>query len=802
MFFDGSKMLNGAGAGVILVSPRKDEMRYVLQIHFTATNNEAEYEALLYGLRMAISLGIRRLMIFGDSDLVINQVMKEWDIRSQAMTTYCVAVRKLEKKFDGLELHHIPRAQNQAADDLAKLGSTRGQVPSGVYLEHLYSPTVKEDPYLEADPDMLPDKNIPDKEDIPAVVDLVFDIETVPPRWALPILRYLQNQELPADEVEAKQVVRKSKSYSVINNELYRNSVAKIPQRCITEEEGRLVLQDIHSGECGHHASSRTLVAKAFRAGFFWPNALRDTKNIVDQCRGCQFYANQPHKPASELKTIPLAWPFAVWGLDMIGPLRTGTSGFTHILVAVDKFTKWIEAKPIKSLNSATAVSFIRGIIHRFGVPHDIITDNGSNFNSAEFKPFFSDMGYTPRRNRNHSPRNRRDPYDEYHHEQFRNPEFRGGDEHAARMREEDYAARRPAQDVSRREGFERCRVDHQGYQEVEDDARSHLVQNRVDRARMYRHDLGRPRMATGPICFSERIRSTPIPPHFRIAQGVEKYRGDAKPQTWLDDYRIAVQIGGGGDEIAMMHLPLMLEGSARTWLNQLPPNSIWVWEDLVRVFVKNFEGTYKRPGGLIELQLCTQEPTEPTRDYIQRWIKLHNSVEGVPEFQAIHAFKQGVRYKELSLKLARSPDVTSLGRLMEIANKYANGEEEIRQKSQQYRSKGNNSTSNPKQKNGGGSGKRKAEEVPSDAEMVAAANAAGIHKKSQPRKEWQPRQKKPANDDILDQPCPLHTTRDAEGKMVIPKYTARQCRLIKRAAQNAKTGSQQNKEKRRQFGF
>src|SRR3954466_10598455 len=145
--FDGSKMLNGAGAGVVLVSPRKDEMRYVLQIHFPATNNEAEYEALLYGMRMAISLGVRRLMVFGDLDLVINQVMKEWDIRSPTMTTYCVAVRKLEKKIDGLELHHIPRAQNQAVDDLAKLGSTRGQVPSGVYLEHLYTPTVKEDAY-------------------------------------------------------------------------------------------------------------------------------------------------------------------------------------------------------------------------------------------------------------------------------------------------------------------------------------------------------------------------------------------------------------------------------------------------------------------------------------------------------------------------------------------------------------------------------------------------------------------------------------------------------------------------------
>src|SRR4051812_596735 len=123
------------------------------------------------------------------------------------MTTYCVAVRKLEKKFDGLELHHIPRAQNQAADDLAILGSTRGQIPSGIYLEHLHSPTVREDPYSEVDPSMLPDENIPDKEDIPAVADLVFDVELINPEWTFPILKYLQKQELLEDEVEAKQII-------------------------------------------------------------------------------------------------------------------------------------------------------------------------------------------------------------------------------------------------------------------------------------------------------------------------------------------------------------------------------------------------------------------------------------------------------------------------------------------------------------------------------------------------------------------------------------------------------------------
>ena len=116
-------------------------------------------------------------------------------------------------------------------------------------------------------------------------------------------------------------------------------------------------------------------------------------KDIVDKCEGCQFYSNMSHKPASALKTIPLVWPFVVWGLDMVGPLRTGRSGFTHVLVAVDKFTKWIEAKPIKSLDTGTAVSFIRELIFRYGVPHSIITDNGSNFDSEEFRAFCDSQG-------------------------------------------------------------------------------------------------------------------------------------------------------------------------------------------------------------------------------------------------------------------------------------------------------------------------------------------------------------------------------------------------------------------------
>ena len=76
-----------------------------------------------------------------------------------------------------------------------------------------------------------------------------------------------------------------------------------------------------------------------------------------------------------------------------IGPLRTGRSGFTHVLVAVDKFTKWIEAKPIKNLDAGTAINFIRELVFRYGVTHNIITDNGPNFDSDEFRAFCASQG-------------------------------------------------------------------------------------------------------------------------------------------------------------------------------------------------------------------------------------------------------------------------------------------------------------------------------------------------------------------------------------------------------------------------
>ena len=101
--------------------------------------------------------------------------------------------------------------------------------------------------------------------------------------------------------------------------------------KCIDEEEGKALLLEIHEGICGHHARSRALVAKSFRAGFYWPTAMKNAEEIVRRCIACQKFASKPHAPASELKTIPLSWPFATWGLDMVGPLTLlEVIGFLH----------------------------------------------------------------------------------------------------------------------------------------------------------------------------------------------------------------------------------------------------------------------------------------------------------------------------------------------------------------------------------------------------------------------------------------------------------------------------------------
>src|SRR4051812_17875263 len=121
---------------------------------------------------------------------------------------------------------------------------------------------------------------------------------------------------------------------------------------------------------------------------------MRNAKDIVRRCIACQKFANRPHAPASELKTIPLYWPFATWRLDMVGPLKKSSKGGrTHLLVAVDKFTKWIEAAPITSTTALRTTNLIKSITFKFGLPHNIIMGNDTNLTEAEFQNLCEELG-------------------------------------------------------------------------------------------------------------------------------------------------------------------------------------------------------------------------------------------------------------------------------------------------------------------------------------------------------------------------------------------------------------------------
>ena len=167
------------------------------------------------------------------------------------------------------------------------------------------------------------------------------------PDWTLPYLAYMTRGDLPKYETLVRQIVRRSKSMTIVNGELHHLSVTGAFQYCVSPAERQEILREIHEGDCGHHASSKSLVAKAFLHGFYWPMAHADAEDLASKCDGCQKFSRRAHVPAQELRMIPITWPFAVWGLDMVGPFKRSKDKKTHLLVAVDKFTKWIEAEPV-----------------------------------------------------------------------------------------------------------------------------------------------------------------------------------------------------------------------------------------------------------------------------------------------------------------------------------------------------------------------------------------------------------------------------------------------------------------------
>ncbi|GJR23266.1 reverse transcriptase domain-containing protein [Tanacetum coccineum] len=264
LFTDGSSYADGSEAGLILTNPDGTEFTYALRFRFEATNNEAEYEALIARLRIAKQMGVKNLQENVDSRLVANQVNRTYIAKEADMIQY---LEKLSKQ---------------------------------VLVEELKEKLINE-------------------------VEVLAVVEEEGDTWMTPIHEYLIEETLLVEVNKARAVRRKP---------LQEN----------------YVLREIHEGSCSMHAGTRSVVAKDLRTGYSWPTMHKDARILIRACQDCQVHRPILRNPQQKLTLITSPWTFHKWGIDIDGPFSEGPSKVKFLIVAMDYFTKWIEAKAVATI--------------------------------------------------------------------------------------------------------------------------------------------------------------------------------------------------------------------------------------------------------------------------------------------------------------------------------------------------------------------------------------------------------------------------------------------------------------------
>ena len=170
--------------------------------------------------------------------------------------------------------------------------------------------------------------------------------------------------------------------FVICGDALYRRSPDGLLLLCLDHTSADRVMREVHEGVCGPHMGGHMLVRKIVRTGYFWLTIETDCCQFVQRCLKCQMHEDLIHVPPSELHALTSPWPFLVWDIDFIGKISPGSSGGQeYILVAIDYFTKWVEATSYAKLTATRVAKFIIShIIYRYGVPHELISDRGVHF--------------------------------------------------------------------------------------------------------------------------------------------------------------------------------------------------------------------------------------------------------------------------------------------------------------------------------------------------------------------------------------------------------------------------------------
>ncbi|RDX77557.1 Gypsy retrotransposon integrase-like protein 1, partial [Mucuna pruriens] len=312
-----------------------------------------EYETCTMGLVMALEHQVKRLRVYGDSALVIYQLCGEWETRDIKLIPYHDYAKDMTEAFDAITFQHVPREENQMADALATLLAmvrvNEGremtihvrQQSRTAYCQHL---------------------------------SLKQQRQTRNPR------------EYPegASENSKRTLRRLAVGYLLSGSALYKRNADMTLLRCVDHQEAERIIEEVHEGTFGTHASGHTLARKILRARYYWTKLESDCHQHVRKCLKCQIHVDRINVTPSTLHNLTSPWPFSMWGIDVIGPIEPKASnGHRFILVAIDYFTKWVEAASYSAVTRSVVVKFIkRDIICRYGIPTHVITDNGTNPNN------------------------------------------------------------------------------------------------------------------------------------------------------------------------------------------------------------------------------------------------------------------------------------------------------------------------------------------------------------------------------------------------------------------------------------
>ena len=153
-------------------------------------------------------------------------------------------------------------------------------------------------------------------------------------------------------------------------------------------------MREVHERIYGNHSRSQSLVHKLIRAGYYWPTMQKDTQAYVKTYDKCQRFNNAIRQLSKELTLIMALQPFAQWGLDIMGPFPEAAQQLKFLIIGIDYFMKWVEAKALATITEKNVQSFVwRHIICRYGIPRVLVSDNGKQFDNDSFRDFCSQLG-------------------------------------------------------------------------------------------------------------------------------------------------------------------------------------------------------------------------------------------------------------------------------------------------------------------------------------------------------------------------------------------------------------------------